>query len=49
MQNLNDIDKAKKSFELLLYRGFNWLRDQDLNLGPSGYEPDELPVCSIPR
>ena len=21
----------------------------DLNQGPSGYEPDELPDCSIPR
>ena len=25
------------------------LRGQDLNLWPSGYEPDELPDCSIPR
>ena len=24
-------------------------RGQDLNLRPSGYEPDELPDCSTPR
>ena len=33
----------------LSYLGIIWWRELDLNQRPSGYEPDELPDCSIPR
>ena len=39
--------KPPKSLETP--RVLNWLREPDLNRRPSGYEPDELPGCSIPR
>src|SRR5690349_23711057 len=38
---------------LLYFNGFGgtgiWLRGRDLNPGPQGYEPCELPDCSTPR
>ena len=40
----------KVAFNNLLKATYiKWLRELDLNQRPSGYEPDELPDCSIPR
>ena len=42
------LQKNRKPHQALKSRGFRKLRGEDLNLRPSGYEPDELPDCSTP-
>ena len=48
MESLYKQDVNKNPRNLLGYEDLYWLRGQDLNLGPLGYEPNELPGCSTP-
>ena len=45
----NQRHKDFQSFALPTDYETTWLREKDLNQRPPGYEPDELPDCSIPR
>ena len=45
----NDEARWRRASQVLVSTMSFWLRGQDLNLRPLGYEPNELPDCSTPR
>ena len=49
MANLHVKKPTKSGLFLSAITELVWLREQDLNLRPLGYEPNELPGCSIAR
>ena len=48
-ESANSIGTNENRLNTKFRRLVIWLRELDLNQRPSGYEPDELPSCSIPR
>ena len=44
---LFDPKNTRKSPEILRFQDFLWLRRQDSNLRPPGYEPDERPTALL--